>query len=139
MVGDIGMENLSNTTESLGLVQVKIVFQRRWFYHAITVFLQSVLLIIVAEFTFFFRLANFQDRIMITITCMLVVATMQASIGKMVPKTSYFKMIDLWLLYSFNVIIVIMGIHTLMDSSVKRDATSGLPKQSGPSEIRNIN
>ena len=60
MVGDIGMENLSNTTESLGLVQVKIVFQRRWFYHAITVFLQSVLLIIVAEFTFFFRLANFQ-------------------------------------------------------------------------------
>jgi len=138
MVGDIGMENLSNTTESLGLVQVKIVFQRRWFYHAITVFLQSVLLIIVAEFTFFFRLANFQDRIMITITCMLVVATMQASIGKMVPKTSYFKMIDLWLLYSFNVIIVIMGIHTLMDSTVKRDPTSGLAKQSGPSRTTKV-
>ncbi len=38
---------------------MKIVFQRKWFYHLITVFLQSVLLIVVAFFTFFFRLTDF--------------------------------------------------------------------------------
>ena len=59
-VGDVAMENLSNQTDKFGLVKVKIVFQRRWFYHGITVFLQSVLLLIVAYFTFFFRLGNFQ-------------------------------------------------------------------------------
>jgi hypothetical protein len=32
-----------------------------------------------------------QDRIMISITTMQVVATIQASIDKMVPKTSYLK------------------------------------------------
>ena len=45
---------------------------------------------------------------MIAITTMMVVATVQASIDKMVPKTGYYKMIDYWLLYSFNIIIIIM-------------------------------
>ena len=63
----------------------------------------------------------YQDRIMIAITTMMVVATIQSSINKMVPKTSYIKMIDVWLLYSFNIIIVMMIVHTYMDSYVKRD------------------
>ena len=58
---------------------------------------------------------------MIAITTMMVVATIQSSINKMVPKTSYIKMIDVWLLYSFNIIIVMMVVHTYMDSYVKRD------------------
>ena len=60
---------------------------------------------------------------MIAITTMMVVATIQSSINKMVPKTSYIKMIDVWLLYSFNIIIVMMVVHTYMDHFVKRDPT----------------
>ena len=48
----------------------------------------------------------------------MVVATIQSSINKMVPKTSYIKMIDIWLLYSFNIIIVMMIIHTYMDTVI---------------------
>ena len=58
---------------------------------------------------------------MIAITTMMVVATIQSSINKMVPKTSYIKMIDIWLIYSFNIIIVMMTIHTYMDMYIKRD------------------
>ena len=58
---------------------------------------------------------------MIAITTMMVVATIQSSINKMVPKTSYIKMIDIWLIYSFNIIIVMMTIHTYMDTFIKRD------------------
>ena len=46
--------------------------------------------------------------IMVTITCMLVVANVQSSVGDMIPKTSYFKMIDYFLLYSLNIIILVM-------------------------------
>ena len=67
------------------------------------------------------RLNNFQDRIMISITCMLIISTIQSSIDKMVPKTSYFKMVDLFLLYSFNIVIIIMGVHTYMDMVINRD------------------
>ncbi len=45
---------------------------------------------------------------MVTITCMLVVANVQSSVGDMIPKTSYFKMIDYFLLYSLNIIILVM-------------------------------
>ena len=71
---------------------------------------------------------------MISITCLLVVATMQASIGKMVPKTAYFKMIDIYLLYSFNIIIIIMGIHTKIDININRDPTTGIAVDSRPSK-----
>ena len=45
---------------------------------------------------------------MVTITCMLVVANVQSSVGDMIPKTSYFKMIDYFLLYRLNIIILVM-------------------------------
>ena len=41
-------------------LQVKIVFRRKWFYHLITIFIQSVLLLGVAYMTFYFRINNFQ-------------------------------------------------------------------------------
>ena len=72
-----------------------------------------------------FSFVSCQDRIMITITTMMVVATIQSSINKMVPNTAYYKMIDYWLLYSFNILIIIMVIHTIMDSSVTRDPVTG--------------
>ena len=45
---------------------------------------------------------------------MLIISTLQSSIDKMVPKTSYLKMVDIFLIYSFNIVIVIMGVHTYM-------------------------
>merc|ERR1719468_685333 len=115
------MDAMDNDTDKTGKVRVMTVFKRKWTYHFWTIFLQSVLLISVAYMTFYFKISNFQDRIMIAITTMMVVATIQSSINKMVPKTSYIKMIDVWLLYSFNIIIVMMTIHTYMDMYIKRD------------------
>ena len=58
---------------------------------------------------------------MIAITTMMVVATIQSSINKMVPKTSYIKMIDVWLLFNllkpFIDIIVNTYIENLRDQS----------------------
>ena len=63
---------------------------------------------------------------MISITCMLIISTIQSTIDKMVPKTSYFKMVDLFLIYSFNIVIVIMAIHTYMDMCINRHEVSGM-------------
>ena len=51
-------------------MKVSLLLSRRWFYHAVSVFLQSVLLLVVAYTTFYYRVDNFQDRMMVTITCM---------------------------------------------------------------------
>ena len=72
---------------------------------------------------------------MISITMMLIISTLQSSIDKMVPKTSYLKMVDIFLIYSFNIVIVIMGVHTYMDMCIHRDSTTGIivNKESRPS------
>merc|ERR1712027_643 len=114
------VDEMYNDSDKTGKVQTMIVFKRKWTYHFWTIFLQSVLLISVAYMTFYFKMSNFQDRVMIAITTMMVVATIQSSINKMVPKTSYIKMIDIWLIYSFNIIIVMMIVHTYMDMFIKR-------------------
>ena len=52
---------------------------------------------------------------------MLVVANVQSSVGEMIPKTSYFKMIDYFLLYSLNIIILVMVYHTYMTAHILED------------------
>ena len=57
---------------------------------------------------------------------MLIISTLQSSIDKMVPKTSYLKMVDIFLIYSFNIVIVIMAVHTYMDFCIHRDEVTGI-------------
>jgi hypothetical protein len=52
---------------------------------------------------------------------MLVVANVQSSVGEMIPKTSYFKMIDYFLLYSLNVIILVMVYHTYQAAHIAEE------------------
>ena len=79
-VGQMMLKNMGNNTDSdyagmkvglggpwqlstivmPGLVQVSLLLTRRWFYHAVSVFLQSVLLLVVAYTTFYYRVDNFQ-------------------------------------------------------------------------------
>ena len=51
---------LSLVDNTNNIIKVKIVFRRKWFYHLITIFIQSVLLLCVAYMTFYFRINNFQ-------------------------------------------------------------------------------
>jgi len=120
-VGQMMLKPLNESGRKYAGMKVTMALTRRWFYHAISVFLQSVLLLIVAYMTFYYRIDNFQDRIMVSITVMLVIANVQDSINVMVPKTSYFKLIDYFLLYSFNIIIVIMIYHTYQASRIAED------------------
>lgn len=126
VIGDSMMDEMNNSTDKTGKVRVMTVFKRKWTFHFWTIFLQSIVLISVAYMTFYFKLSNFQDRIMIAITTMMVVATIQSSINKMVPKTAYYKMIDYWLLYSFNIIIIIMIVHTYTDKFIPRNKKTGI-------------
>ena len=63
-VGDMMLKNMGNLTDSeYSSMKVSLLLTRRWFYHAVSVFLQSVLLLIVAYTTFYYRVDNFQVNI----------------------------------------------------------------------------
>ena len=90
------------------------MFERRSEYHLLHVYLQTILLNITAFLTLFFDVTNFSDRIMVALTVMLVVATIMSSIQSTLPPTAYYKLIDIWLLFTLNIIIMVMMGHTIL-------------------------
>ncbi len=100
---------------------VKIVFRRRMEYHVMNTMAQTLLLGLVGFLSFFFRVDNFTDRIMVTLTVQLVVATMMSSIQDSLPKTSYYKMIDCWLMFILAQLAAIMAFHTFVQYQIKKD------------------
>ena len=59
---------------------VKIVFRRRFEFHVTNTFLQTLVLMGVGYLSLYFDVDNFTDRIMVTLTTMLVVATITSAI-----------------------------------------------------------
>ena len=94
-------------------ITVHIEFQRRMKFHVTNTFLQTQALIIVGYLSFFFRIDNFTDRIMVTLTVTLVMVTLMSSIQGSLPKTSYYKLIDYWLLYCLLTLIITFVFHTV--------------------------
>jgi hypothetical protein len=78
---NIRMETLHIESENrVSHAVVEIVFQRNMEFHVTNTFLQTFILIAVGFMTLFFDIENFTDRIMVTLTTMLVVATITSTI-----------------------------------------------------------
>ena len=58
----------------------------------------------------------FQAVITVNLTSMLVLTTMFINVSNNLPKTSYMKMIDVWLLFNLLYPFIVVLIHTYMDS-----------------------
>ncbi|CAB4061993.1 unnamed protein product [Lepeophtheirus salmonis] len=65
--------------------------------------------------------SSIQDRIMVTLTVMLVVATLTSTIQAGLPKTAYYKLIDYWLMFCFNILVVLMFYHTYIHHYVRQE------------------
>ena len=69
----------------------------------LTVYLPTFLLICISYVTNFFKPYFFEAVVAVNLTCMLVLATMFVSVSDSLPKTSYIKMIDVWLIVSLSI------------------------------------
>ena len=62
---------------------------------------------------------------------MLVLVTMFISVSNNLPKTSYMKMIDVWLLFNLLYPFIIVLIHTRMDSLRENDEEEEVSPHTG--------
>ncbi|XP_069971317.1 glycine receptor subunit alpha-1-like [Penaeus vannamei] len=65
-------------------------------YHLLNSFSPSALMFIICYSTLFFPLENFNERIMVSLTAMLVLAAFFAQATDSYVKTPYFKLLDVW-------------------------------------------
>ena len=64
-----------------------------------TTYIPTVLLFIISYFSNFFKPFFFEATVVVNLTVMLVLVTMFISVSEGLPKTSYIKMIDIWLVF----------------------------------------
>lgn len=70
---------------------MELYFRRLVVYFLLNVFLQSFLLVMTGYMSLFFHVSRFSDRVMVALTVMLVMASLQSSVQDSLPKTAYFK------------------------------------------------
>ena len=61
-------------------LRVSLTLKRKPAYHLMNTFLQTELLLFIGYLSAFFKLDNFTDKIMVTLTTLLVVVTLTSSI-----------------------------------------------------------
>ena len=116
----------------INVLRVSITFGRRLLGTILTVYLPTILLNIIGHATNFFKpfffeavvtvnltglqhFVNVQEILHLT-TAMLVLTTMFISVSNNMPKTSYVKMIDIWLIFNLLLPFIEVLVHTYMDS-----------------------
>ena len=67
-------------------------------YYLTSTYIPSLLLVLISYLTFLFELEDFSNRIMVSLTSLLVLAALFSQISSTLPHTSYLKLIDIWFL-----------------------------------------
>ena len=117
------MEIYSHNIKGKDGVQVSITLGRRLLGTILTVYVPTVLLNIIGYSTNYFKDFFFEAVVTINLTCMLVLVTLFISVSDSLPKTSYIKMIDCWLIFNLTLPFVEVLLHTYIESLNKDDIT----------------
>lgn len=96
-------------------VTVGVRFQRRSGFYLLTLYIPTVLLVSIAYFTLYFNPIDFNSRIVVALTSLLVLSSLFSQTSNSLPKTSYFKLVDIWLFSSIVIIFLIISFQTLVE------------------------
>jgi hypothetical protein len=96
------------------MVAIHIHFHRE-LGNMVNTYFQTFLLCLLSYLTLYINLSDFGNRFMGALTSLLVLASLLASIEENLPKTSYFKKIDVWFMSYIIFIFVIIMFHICVD------------------------
>ncbi|XP_063874968.1 uncharacterized protein LOC135108154 isoform X2 [Scylla paramamosain] len=97
---------------------IEIVITNLYGYYISGAYVPTMLLVIISYLTFFFDLSDFTNRIMVSLTSLLVLASLFSQIASGLPKTAYMKLIDVWFIFcilaDFVMVFVLVVINSCM-------------------------
>lgn len=114
-IGHLTMSTLPN--EEFSSIAVEVRFMRRYGFYLLTLYIPTTLLMLIAYATLFFNPDDFNSRIVVALTSLLVLSSLFTQTSNSLPKTSYFKLVDVWLFFSIVMIFNVVMLQTLVDFS----------------------
>ncbi|XP_050698355.1 uncharacterized protein LOC126986351 [Eriocheir sinensis] len=113
----LGEEFAEYSVHNVSHVKVVLNFHNQFSYYIANTFLPSLIQVIIGISTLRFDIADFQDRIMVSLTSLLVLATFFTQTSQSIPRTSYLKLIDVWfvalIFLDFTIIMSLVCVETL--------------------------
>ena len=86
-------------------------------YHLLNSFTPSTLMVLISFGSLFFPIANFNERVMVSLTSLLVLAALFTQASESSVKTSYFKLLDVWyvtmIFFCFVVVVFNICLHKI--------------------------
>ena len=116
------IKTLTTNSASKTSFVLTVQLERHYKQHIITFFLQSFLLCFLSYLTLFITIEDFSNRFMGSITTLLVLASLLGSMQQSLPKTAYFKGIDVWFDWFLANIFLIILLHIIVDYLRKTDS-----------------
>ncbi|XP_042233816.1 uncharacterized protein LOC121874003 [Homarus americanus] len=126
-------ETLTARGNMSAAVQLRLVFQNQYGYYIGNAVVPSLLMATICYLTFFFDLDDFTDRIMVSLTSLLVLAALFTQTSQSIPKTAYLKLIDIWyvtlIITDFLIIVMLVLIENQrMQEKLSRDSSNSVFK-----------
>ena len=81
-----------------------------------TVYMPTILMNIIGHSTNYIKPLYFEAVISVNLTVMLVLTTMFVSVSNDLPRTSYLKMVDIWMVFNLLIPFVEVLLHVYMVS-----------------------
>ena len=126
--GDYRVSLIKNTVHYSGKrfgIEVCIHFKSQYSYYLFNNYLPSLLIFFIAYSTLYFPLTNFNERVMVSLTSQLVLATFFTQASDSTVHTPYVKMLDAWfaalIAFSFIIVVINVAIHRIFSSFGKVD------------------
>ena len=96
-------------------VKVSLQLGRRLLGTILTLYVPTILLNVIGHCTNYFKDFFFEAIVTVNLTCMLVLVTMFISVADSLPKTSYLKMVDYWLVFNLFLPFFEVVLHTYIE------------------------
>ncbi|XP_037776717.1 gamma-aminobutyric acid receptor subunit beta-like [Penaeus monodon] len=104
-----------NSQEPYSGQQVIVEMKHLYGSQILTMFVPTTIISLIGYGTFFFKWYDFTNRIMVSLTVLLVLTQLFSQTSVMLPKTSYFKLIDIWFFGSITYTFVVIVVHTAVE------------------------
>ncbi|XP_064099440.1 uncharacterized protein LOC135210479 [Macrobrachium nipponense] len=108
----VGYEAIGEYSEAL----IKIPLSRLAGYAILNIYIPTLVLLAISYMSLFVRTDMFDTRMMAALTVQLVIATLFSQVSQSLPKTSYFKMVDVWFLFCIAITFIVILFHGIIDS-----------------------
>ena len=128
--------NINLIGDNQQAVIFKVTLGRRLLGTILTVFLPTILMNVVGHAANYFKPFFFEAVVSVNLTVMLVLTTMFINLSSQLPKTSYVKMIDIWLIFNLIIPFVEVLLHTYKDS-LREDEVRDINPHGGVRKIEN--